>query len=125
MPTKHQHRALSDEWIIEHAKWKYRAEAGSPIVELIRRLSKKPYASRVAAFWQMHCFNIAGPMTWTGEMFEGEATAFVCVSSAKGVIHVTFRNGLEDLPAVSGGIDASERVIDAYVSRILHEPAGQ
>jgi len=123
---KHQHHALSDPRVLEHAKGQYDAVAGAPMVELIRRLSKKPYASEVAAFWVMGwCFYIAGQMTWTGEMFEGEATAFVCVSSAKGVIHVTFRNGLEDLPAVSGGIDASERVIDAYVSRILHEPAGQ
>ena len=49
------------------------------MIELIRRLSAKPYASHVAAFWQMDHFKIAGPMMWTGEQFEGNATAFVLV----------------------------------------------
>lgn len=119
----HRHPALSDPWVVEHAKWKYDAVADLPMVELIRRLSAKPYASHLAAFWQMERFYIAGPMTWTGEQFEGEATAFVSVHVRFGTIHVAFSDQV-DSSGASGGVDECERLIDAYVTRILHAPTG-
>lgn len=120
----HRHFALSDERTIKHSRESCSDGLESPLVALVERLSKKPYASEIATFWVMgKYFHLAGPMTWTGEMFEGEATAFIVVHIFDGAIHVSFQNKQESLPAVSGGINESEKLIDAYVLRILSDSA--
>jgi len=81
--------------------------------------------SQVAAYWAMDTFHLAGPMEWTGEVFEGDATAFVSVWSSNGAIHVVFSSKTENTPVVTGGIDEREKLVDAYVARILNESAGQ
>ena len=94
---------------------------------LIQRLSRKPYAREVAAFWAMKWFHIAGPMNWTGQMFEGEATAFIVITEAVDhLISVSFHDSQgEAVDPKVGSLEESERLVDALVLRILQRTAEQ
>lgn len=116
----HQHLALSDPAVPAHAAWHFENPESRLMMTLIRRLCRKPYAHRVACFWAMHEFKIAGPMKWTGQMFEGEASSFICIRETKGdLITVSFHSlaGGETPPATAN-VDESEKIVDALVLRI-------